>query len=519
VAVGVLAIGLPGGASVATVRASTDAAAANSWYVGQFEFPPPLVVRGDKVEVGYDAQYSLNAQKLPNATGTLYVRNDRQHAYTAVPLERRKAMGSFPTGGIAPPTARKLRAFVPQRLLNGHQLFYYAVIRDRASGRVVKVPGRGARAPESVWIVNDAVREKLGTHLFGRLPKPEAIVAKAGPTDVGFQVCPPEGGECGIPHGPVSFELAKDGSIWMHDQENGRLLVWEPGHPNAIARTVPIPPSLLPTGGHWDIADFALGPAGSIYFVRDIKRSGKPDPPLHEGQFPPRGHFPPMRLARASASGNVLWRSYLDTDIYNTQLRIGPDGTLWVRATSATGKDGPDWNAWAPAATPAGRPLSPAQQEARIRWTQSVPDGRQIVLARAGWTGLPWTPNAHEQRVAVIDQAGRVVRAWRIQSRTILDPPDPAVTPRLVGGDPVVTLFPTRVSGGAYQHEYLVLRLAAKGIRARLPLPYGDAPLSAYEDWTISGIRIQPNGKVYQLGSAPNFGAAIYRYSLTNSPP
>jgi hypothetical protein len=232
--------------------------------------------------------------------------------------------------------------------------------------------------------------------------------------------------------------------------------------------------------------------------------------------FPPQGHFPPVRLSRVSAGGKVLWTGKLDTDIANTQLRTGPDGTLWVGAWSATGKDDPyDWRAWAPAATPAGRPLSVAQQEASIRWTASVPDGRQIVLVSAGWTGLPWTPEPHEQRVALVDQAGRVVRAWRIRSRTSIEPPFPSVTPALVGGDPVVVLFPTRVQGGEYQREYLVLRLGREGsVRTRFALPYDEPPLAAYEGWAITGIRIQPDGKLYQLGSAPDFGAAIYEYSL-----
>jgi hypothetical protein len=262
--------------------------------------------------------------------------------------------------------------------------------------------------------------------------------------------------------------------------------------------------------------DFALGPAGSVYLVRSYSNV----PPLHDGMFPPQGHFPPLRLSRVSAGGQVLWTSRLDTDIANTQLRTGLDGTLWAGAWSATWKDDPyDWRAWAPAARPAGRPRSLAQQEAGIRWTASVPDGRQIVAVSAGWTGLPWTPEPHEQRVAVIDRAGRLVRAWRIRSRTSIEPPFPSVTPTLVGGDPVVVLFPTRPQGGEFEREYLVLRLGREGeIRARFSLPYDDPPLSAFEGWAITAIRVQPDGTLYQLGSAPALGAAIYRYSVAPTP-
>jgi hypothetical protein len=89
------------------------------------------------------------------------------------------------------------------------------------------------------------------------------------------------------------------------------------------------------------------------------------------------------------------------------------------------------------------------------------------------------------------------------------------VTPALVGGDPVVVLFPTRPQGGEYEREYLVLRLGPKGgIRTRFSLPYGDPPLSAFEGWAITGLRVEPDGQLYQLGSAPDFGAAVYQYSL-----
>jgi hypothetical protein len=274
-----------------------------------------------------------------------------------------------------------------------------------------------------------------------------------------------------------------------------------------VARTVPLPV----TSPQFAFGDFALGPAGSLYLVRSYSDG----PPLHAGAFPPQGHLPPLRLSRVSEQGAVLWTTKLDTDIANTQLRTGSDGTLWVGAWSATGKELSGWRAWAPAATPAGQPVPLAEQERRIRWTASVPDGRQVVMVSAGWRGLPWTPEPHEQRVALVDRKGRVARAWRIRSGTSIEPPFPAVTPALVGGDPVVVLFPTRVQGGTFQREYLVLRLGPEGIvRTRFSLPYSDPPLSAFGEWTVTGIRIQPDGSLYQLGSAPEFGVAIYRYPL-----
>ncbi|TML07327.1 MAG: hypothetical protein E6G38_09055, partial [Actinobacteria bacterium] len=78
----------------------------------------------------------------------------------------------------------------------------------------------------------------LGTHQFGHLRSPDGIVAQAGPNEVGFK----KGGTgCGCmdgPGGPVSFDVARNGSIWLFDVLNHRLLVWRSGAPAHPARTV-----------------------------------------------------------------------------------------------------------------------------------------------------------------------------------------------------------------------------------------------------------------------------------------
>ena len=65
----------------------------------------------------------------------------------------------------------------------------------------------------------------LGTHQFGHLRSPEAVVARAGLNEVGFKK---DGHGCGCmdgPGGPVSFDVAQNGAIWMFDVLNHRLLV------------------------------------------------------------------------------------------------------------------------------------------------------------------------------------------------------------------------------------------------------------------------------------------------------
>ena len=53
----------------------------------------------------------------------------------------------------------------------------------------------------------------LGTHQFGHLRSPETVVARAGLNEVGFKK---NGHGCGCtdgPAGPVSFDVARNGSI------------------------------------------------------------------------------------------------------------------------------------------------------------------------------------------------------------------------------------------------------------------------------------------------------------------
>ena len=80
---------------------------------------------------------------------------------------------------------------------------------------------------------------QLGTHRFGRLATPDAVVARAGPKDVAF--AKPGTCGCGDTPGPVSFDVARNGSIWLFDVLNNRLLVWQRGRPDAPPRSIPLP--------------------------------------------------------------------------------------------------------------------------------------------------------------------------------------------------------------------------------------------------------------------------------------
>jgi hypothetical protein len=379
---------------------------------------------------------------------------------------------------------------VPASVVRGHRLFYYAVVHDSKSGRSGRIPARSA---ESAWVLTGARIVGLGTHRFGHLRAPEAVVAKAGPKDVAFEN-PTEGTR----QGPWSFAVARDRSIWLLDELNKRLLVWAPGEPNARPRPVGL--------GSFYPVDFALGPARSFYVTGCPLGGGKPFV---------------QHLCRLTATGHVLWTSTLATDIFNTQLRLGPDGTLYwtgpVPNSPRTERGGSDY-VWVPAATRSGKPFSTARQRRTLTSYQPLPGGLRLVSTTARFE-KDWQYGLapHEERFALIDRAGRLVRAWRITSRTVIWPYQEA-TPALVGGDPVVVLTVTGRIKGAFKMEYMVLRLARSGpTRTRFSLAHvSSLDTSGRAAWgdVITDVRIGPGPKLYQLGSSPTVGVRIRRFSL-----
>jgi hypothetical protein len=321
---------------------------------------------------------------------------------------------------------------------------------------LARVPARGT---ESAWIVNTATIVSLGTHRFGEPATPEAVVARAGPEAVGFEN-PQEGAR----FGPWSFDLAPDGSLWLLDEVNQRLLAWEPGQPDQVARTVPLP---FPT------IDFALGPAGTAYVTRPANPGDAPAYP---------GGLPPIRLVQLSANGAAQWETRLATDVFNTQLRVAENGTAyWTGPFPSPRLERGSQRRWTPATTAAGLPLSPSEQNRRTLWGfQPLPGGLRLVAVTAGFEEDPVYGLApHEQRVALVDRAGRLVSAWRVKSRTALFPVLEA-TPALVDGDPVVVLEVTAGSGSEFKWEYVVLRLAPHGgTRVQFSLSH-DPPEAAW---------------------------------------
>jgi len=199
-----------------------------------------LLLPGEHVEIGY----AVDTPGVTAPTGTLFVRNDLPGSFVRVPMK----LGSF-----VGPRGREPRLFavVPSRLVRGQRLFYYVVVRDPASGRSVTVPEAAARYPELASVLEKPFVVRLGVHRFGRTRAPEAVVARAGPAQVGFRTQ-------GDVAGPQTFVVGRDRSIWLDDGLKQRLLVWRAGEPAKIARTVRLPHFSPDT-------DFALGAHGTLY--------------------------------------------------------------------------------------------------------------------------------------------------------------------------------------------------------------------------------------------------------------
>jgi hypothetical protein len=154
-----------------------------------------------------------------------------------------------------------------------------------------------------------------------------------------------------------------------------------------------------------------------------------------------------------------------------------------------------------PVATPSGHRISLAAQRRSTHWPDQ-PLGGGMRLVSEAYTAKVDRP-VREVRYALLDRRGRIVRSWRVTSRSDINLD--FTTPELVGGDPVVVLD---VSAPG-KLEYLVLRLGPHGIHSRFSLPR-----AVFGDNLLADVRIGPDRKLYQLGSSPDTGVVIRRFSL-----
>jgi len=424
-----------------------------------------LIVPGDRVGLAYDAP------GFNRTTGTVYVRNDSQPRFTPLRLRHLNRPSSA------------LETRVPGRLLHGYELLYYAVIRDPVSKRSARVPARGT---SSALILEHAIQIRLGKHGFGKPASTGTVVGRARADQVGWQLPPPDCG-CGPSFGPQTFLVDRDGSVWLDDSLNNRLLGWTAGRPDAIVRSVPLPDR---SADH----DVALGPNGTFY-VTGVQGRGA------------SARFVLYRLGR---SGRVIWtsrlagspRDFTSSNLGdNSQLRTGPDGTLYV-LTGMMGLPGGEWG-WMPVATPSGHRIATAAQRRGTHWPDQPVSGGMRLVSEAHTARVDGP--VREVRYALLDRRGRLVRSWQVTSKTDINLD--FTTPELVGGQPVVVLDVSDAAAG--KMEYLVLRLGPHGLRSRFTLPR-----LIFGDNLLADLRIGRDGKLYQLATSPESGVVIRRYAL-----
>ena len=421
-----------------------------------------LVVPGDRSIVRYSVESGSNAVR-----GTLYLRNDSRNTFAKVPLKRAGNFG----------------ARIPSRLIRGKRLSYYAVFTDPRTRKSLRLPARGT---SRAWVLGHPVVIKLGTHQFGQTKSPEAVVARARADQVGWDI----NEELGFHLGPQTLQVGSDASAWVEDSFNNRLLVWNPGKPDGFARAVP-----LPYGA--GISDVAFGPGGSLYVTRKL--------------------IDPIRLVLDkidATTGALLWESRVGFEYAggpngnsypligsDGSLRAGSDGSLYYLVGLPGGELG-----WMPVATAAGKPLAPRAQVNGIRG--AVPAAGGLTLLGPEF----YTPRddtaPHEARYALVDRRGRLVRAWRIVSRTEFDFIH-SMAPQLTGAEPLVVFDFVKSDGAQQTWEYEILRLGRNGASTQFSLAR-----SIWGDGVLDDLRLGPDGKLYQLATSPDLGVMISRYSL-----
>lgn len=410
--------------------------------------PPGLLRPGEKVTLTAFAEIDRSETVL---AGAAYVRRGTHGRFTRLRMRFSADVD-------------ELSVKVPGRFLRGSTFQDYVVVRDPHSGQVVTLPAGGAAAPYRSWIVNHPVAIKLGTHRFGHFAKPQAIVARApvgsGPGQVGILL---PGPQTALGYGPESFDIAQDGTVWVADTVNGRLLAYAPGKPGFPQRTVTTLP--LPV-------ELTIAPNGRIYVM-----TGSPFSPDN-----------PRKVTAFSPKGKRLWAEPVYDFNFNNVMRADHDGVVWI-------DDG--ILGWVPVTTRAGRPLSIAQQIRRVRPYQPLGGGLQLPATAMG---------DHEDRIGLATTTGTLRRSWRLTSPT---PSDPEWPQARVGGS--IVEFALVAQPSTHRTEHLVVRFSPAGhitnkisLDFRLEFGYAFGPFSA--------VRIGPDGMLYYLQTSDKWGMRVARY-------
>ena len=427
------------GTAVAVRSAGTVPAA-----VEVAHLPPLLTATGEPVDLEYDVHcvspLEFDADRPCDARGTVFVR----------PGDR----GPFRTLALTRGIGGRLVAAVPDEIVQSPSGFsYYAVIEDAASSASTSLPAAGPAAPQRSYPMDHPVEVALGAHRFGLVREESARVAEAqwgdGAADVGL-----EQGLHLTAIGGSALDVGRDGSIYVLDEANRRILRWSSG------QSIVEPVELAIDG---TLADLAVADDETIHVLETTAEPGRK--PL---------------LRSFTRTGTPLGATEIAER--SSQLRLGPaDDPFALQHPSGQ---------WMRLAGGDRSFLPPRAQVATGRAGRPLPAGGEvIVLSRES-----------EVRVALVN-AGRVRQAWRVTSET------PLAEVQLAEMQRNMLVLVVRSFTDA-RDEFVVLVLDGHGVVDRFSVDSADwaetAPLSRFR---------AVGGSLYQLGSTPN-RLFVDRYDL-----
>ena len=399
--------------------------------------PPLLTAAGERVELRYDvfcAAAGVESAGPCKASGSVYLRPGSAGRFRRLSLveDRTASEGRF-------------AVLVPEPIVRSAAGFsYYAVLRSTETGATVTLPSGGAAAPQRSIPLGSPVHVVLGTHEFGRVATRSARVAEAawgsGPGQVGL-----EQGRNLTPIGGASFDVSRDGTVYVLDEANRRVLRWRGGARSATAA--------VPLAINGTLADMSVAPDGTMH-VLETTNGGRD-----------------TQLLRSFGANGVA-KGVATIGGRASQVRIGADGLPAVLQQPSS--------QWTPALASDGDALSPVAQSASGRPGRPLASGNEVTVLRRG----------AEIRVSVSGRDGSR-RSWRITSET------PIAEVQLAEALGTRLVLVARVYTDT-QDEFVVLLLGPSGIERRLALDSADWAETA----ALSRFRLR-GSSLFQLGSTP----------------
>ena len=176
--------------------------------------PPLLIVPGEAAELEYDAIcrfHPLDTVGCEPSGQVFLTRNDgTQRTVTLNP-------------GDAAHKWRLWTAIPADFLTAGTSFTYYATIRDDNTGASVTLPDAGVASPQHAFVANPTSQSSLSATTYPAPATPSATVVSGswGGSDGQFGLT---SGDQQARSGPTSFDVAGDGTTYVLDGVNGRLV-------------------------------------------------------------------------------------------------------------------------------------------------------------------------------------------------------------------------------------------------------------------------------------------------------